>query len=79
MVALFIMDSAGKQGANEEESIESESSWDKCKCGAIVGAAAVTGGTLMAITGGIYLYIQTTSIFSCHKIELELLSRFVDL
>ena len=56
MVAYSIMESASKAG-EKEESIVSETSWDKWKRGGIVGAAAVTGGTIMAITGGTYPHI----------------------
>jgi len=56
MVAYSIMESLSKAG-EKEESIVSETSWDKWKRGGIVGAAAVTGGTIMAITGGMYLHI----------------------
>lgn len=41
-----------EDGAEEEKSEFSESSWDKLKRGGIIGAAALTGGTVMAITGG---------------------------
>lgn len=61
MVAFSLMDSVSKAGAKEGESVVSETNWDKWKRGGIVGAAAVTGGTLMAITGGIYLhYLHVT-------------------
>ncbi|GAU34912.1 hypothetical protein TSUD_312430 [Trifolium subterraneum] len=53
MVAFSLMESASKAGDKEEESMASETSWDKWKRGGIVGAAAVTGGTIMAITGGL--------------------------
>ncbi|XP_061350894.1 uncharacterized protein LOC133295968 [Gastrolobium bilobum] len=53
MVAFSFMDSVSKEGAKEEESIVAETDWDKWKRGGIIGAAAVTGGTLMAITGGL--------------------------
>ncbi|KAG5030581.1 hypothetical protein AAZX31_06G025000 [Glycine max] len=53
MVAFSVMNSVNKKGAKEEESVGSETSWDKWKRGGIIGAAAVTGGTLMAITGGL--------------------------
>lgn len=44
----------GEAGAKLEESdLSPESEWDKWKRGGIVGAAALTGGTLMAITGGL--------------------------
>ena len=52
------MNSVSKEGAKEEESVGSETSWDKWKRGGIIGAAAVTGGTLMAITGGMYLLLH---------------------
>ncbi|KAI9113175.1 hypothetical protein K1719_015700 [Acacia pycnantha] len=52
-VVFSIMDLARKKGANEEEPLTLESNWDKWKRGGIIGAAAVTGGTLMAITGGL--------------------------
>jgi hypothetical protein len=57
MVAFSLMESASKARDKETESVPSETSWDKWKRGGIVGAAAVTGGTIMAITGGIYLHI----------------------
>ncbi|CAJ1973246.1 unnamed protein product [Sphenostylis stenocarpa] len=53
MVAFSIINSASKEGDQEEQSVGSETSWDKWKRGGIIGAAAVTGGTLMAITGGL--------------------------
>lgn len=47
--AMALQKSGDKE---EEESLSPESEWDKWKRGGIVGAAALTGGTLMAITGG---------------------------
>ncbi|RDY10949.1 putative membrane protein F35D11.3, partial [Mucuna pruriens] len=41
------------QDSSKEETQEKESKWDKWKRGGIIGAAALTGGTLMAITGGL--------------------------
>lgn len=38
---------------SKEETRSPESSWAKWKRGGIIGAAALTGGTLMAITGGL--------------------------
>nr|POE95766.1 hypothetical protein CFP56_43444 [Quercus suber] len=44
--------SSGEKTSNE--SIDTpESSWETWKRGSIIGAAALTGGTLMAITGGL--------------------------
>ncbi|CAL0311475.1 unnamed protein product [Lupinus luteus] len=42
-----------EQESNKEETQSKESSWDKWKRGGIIGAAALTGGALMAITGGL--------------------------
>ncbi|CAL5205425.1 unnamed protein product [Lathyrus oleraceus] len=53
MVAFSMMESVSKPGEEDQESVVSETSWDKWKRGGIVGAAAVTGGTIMAITGGL--------------------------
>lgn len=52
--AMALQKSGDKEeaGAKLEESLSPESEWDKWKRGGIVGAAALTGGTLMAITGG---------------------------
>ncbi|KAJ8764408.1 hypothetical protein K2173_006148 [Erythroxylum novogranatense] len=53
MVACSAMAVAKQEEAKEEESRSSESKWAKWKRGGIIGAAAITGGTLMAITGGL--------------------------
>ncbi|KAL5073900.1 hypothetical protein RYX36_012884 [Vicia faba] len=53
MVAFSLMEAVSKAGEKDQESVVSETSWDKWKRGGIVGAAAVTGGTIMAITGGL--------------------------
>ncbi|KZV16767.1 transmembrane and coiled-coil domain-containing protein 4 [Dorcoceras hygrometricum] len=42
-----------KEEESKEETQSQESSWTKWKRGGIIGAAALTGGTLMAITGGL--------------------------
>ncbi|XP_006343378.1 transmembrane and coiled-coil domain-containing protein 4-like isoform X1 [Solanum tuberosum] len=42
-----------KEEESKEESQSPDSSWVKWKRGGIIGAAALTGGTLMAITGGL--------------------------
>ncbi|KAL3525318.1 hypothetical protein ACH5RR_013690 [Cinchona calisaya] len=42
-----------KDEESKEETQSPESSWSKWKRGGIIGAAALTGGTLMAITGGL--------------------------
>nr|KYP44843.1 Transmembrane and coiled-coil domain-containing protein 4 [Cajanus cajan] len=53
MVAYTLMNSMSKEGDKEGETVGSENNWDKWKRGSIIGAAAVTGGTVMAITGGL--------------------------
>ncbi|KAJ0652968.1 hypothetical protein HanOQP8_Chr15g0578201 [Helianthus annuus] len=42
-----------KQGDGKENENASDDSWEKWKRGGLIGAAAITGGTLMAITGGL--------------------------
>ncbi|GER49008.1 hypothetical protein STAS_26220 [Striga asiatica] len=42
-----------KEAQSKEAAQSSKSSWDKWKRGGIIGAAALTGGTLMAVTGGL--------------------------
>ncbi|KAL5099520.1 hypothetical protein RYX36_003847 [Vicia faba] len=42
-----------KEQISNKETQSEESSWAKWKRGGIIGAAALTGGTLMAITGGL--------------------------
>ncbi|KAI4321627.1 hypothetical protein MLD38_034989 [Melastoma candidum] len=42
-----------EKGRTEEESGESESSWMNWKRGGVIGAAALGGGAVMAITGGL--------------------------
>ncbi|KAK7252945.1 hypothetical protein RIF29_37261 [Crotalaria pallida] len=53
IVASSAMAFIKEQESNKEETQSKESSWDKWKRGGIIGAAAVTGGALMAITGGL--------------------------
>uniref|UniRef100_A0A7N0ZTS2 Transmembrane and coiled-coil domain-containing protein 4 n=1 Tax=Kalanchoe fedtschenkoi TaxID=63787 RepID=A0A7N0ZTS2_KALFE len=53
IVASSAMALKKEQEAKEEESQTPKSKWDKWKRGGIIGAAAITGGTLMAITGGL--------------------------
>ncbi|CAA7022123.1 unnamed protein product [Microthlaspi erraticum] len=53
MVACSAMALQKSSENKEEETLSPNSEWDKWKRGGIVGAAALTGGTLMAITGGL--------------------------
>ena len=52
MVACSAMAFAKEQESKKEETESKESKWAKWKRGGIIGAAALTGGTLMAVTGG---------------------------
>ena len=51
MVACSAM-AVAKEEASEEETKSPKNKWAKWKRGGIIGAAAITGGTLLAITGG---------------------------
>ncbi|KAL5557598.1 hypothetical protein UlMin_039834 [Ulmus minor] len=53
MVACSAMAIAKKDESKEEQNQSSDSKWAKWKRGGIIGAAALTGGTLMAVTGGL--------------------------
>lgn len=53
IVACSAMAFMKEKEAEEEETQSSKSTWSKWKRGGIIGAAALTGGTLMAITGGL--------------------------
>lgn len=45
-----------EQGENEDGNSTSETPGANWKRGGVIGAAALTGGTLMAITGGIHFF-----------------------
>ncbi|KAI8541188.1 hypothetical protein RHMOL_Rhmol08G0042200 [Rhododendron molle] len=53
MVACSAMAIVKEEQSKEEETQSPKSSWAKWKRGGIIGAAALTGGTLLAITGGL--------------------------
>ncbi|KAG2555303.1 hypothetical protein PVAP13_9KG560800 [Panicum virgatum] len=52
MVACSAM-AAAKEQEQAQESASPKSKWEKWKRGGIIGAAALTGGALLAITGGL--------------------------
>ncbi|OQU93398.1 transmembrane and coiled-coil domain-containing protein 4 [Sorghum bicolor] len=52
MVACSAM-AAAKEQEQERENASPKSKWEKWKRGGIIGAAALTGGALLAITGGL--------------------------
>lgn len=51
MVACSAMASVKKE-EEKEETQSPKNKWAKWKRGGIIGAAAITGGTLLTITGG---------------------------
>lgn len=53
MIACSAMALLKQRELKNEETKSPKSSWQKWKRGGIIGAAALTGGTLLAITGGI--------------------------
>ncbi|KAL8118092.1 hypothetical protein AgCh_015850 [Apium graveolens] len=53
IVASSAMAIMKEKKAKEQEADSSQSRWVKWRRGGIIGAAALTGGTLMAITGGL--------------------------
>eukprot|EP01018_Ginkgo_biloba_P021316 Gb_13022 [translate_table: standard] len=53
MVACSAMAALKEREAQAEEADGKKSKWSKWKRGGIIGAAALTGGTLLAITGGL--------------------------
>lgn len=62
MVACSAM-AVVKEEEHKEEIKSKESSWSSWKQGGIIGAAALTGGTLMAITGGMKSFIFDMILF----------------
>lgn len=58
IVASSAMAIMKEKTAKQQEADSSQSRWVKWRRGGIIGAAALTGGTLMAITGGIVFYIS---------------------
>lgn len=52
IVACSMMSALKVEGAKEEDTEVTENRWAKWKRGGIIGAAALGGGALMAITGG---------------------------
>lgn len=52
MAACPLSSLSKEEGPTEEGSGESESSWANWKRGGVIGAAALGGGAVMAITGG---------------------------
>ncbi|KAL6583237.1 hypothetical protein OROMI_005315 [Orobanche minor] len=60
-----------KEEESKEATQSSKSSWDKWKRGGIIGAAALTGGTLMAVTGGLSYFTILKYLGELHKLPLR--------
>lgn len=69
MVACSAMALAKEEESKGEGKQSSERKWAKWKRGGIIGAAAITGGALMAITGG----MEPSNFSSSQKVPLETL------
>lgn len=52
MIACSAMALQKSSEMKDEDALSPTSTWAKWKRGGIIGAAALTGGALMAITGG---------------------------
>lgn len=74
VVACSAMAVLREREAKEEEAQSPKSSWSKWKRSGIIGAAALTGGALMALTGGINLF--SASLKSSRKKKALPLSKF---
>lgn len=62
MVACSAMAFIKAQESKQEETQSKESKWAKLKRGGIIGAAAITGGALLAITGGMEIMLSFVTV-----------------
>lgn len=62
LVACSLVASEQEQVEKKDETRKSEGSWTIWNRGGVIGAAAVTGGTLMAVSGG-NISVQHTRSF----------------
>lgn len=60
-----------KEEESKEETQSPKTSWAKWKRGGIIGAAALTGGTLMAITGGMINFLLSWIVCAYSENELS--------
>ncbi len=72
MVASTAMALAKEGESKKGKERPSETKWAKWKRGGIIGAAAVTGGALMAITGGMVPQICFAEKFTLETLFLWL-------
>ena len=68
MIACSVMALVKEEESKKEETDTEKNSWSKWKRGGIIGAAAVTGGALLAITGGMHFYQNIYNCNNLHKI-----------
>lgn len=54
MVAYMAMAAQKEMEQNYDKDAEKKSRWKKWKRGGMIGAAALTGGALLVVTGGTY-------------------------
>ena len=62
-----------ERNSKQQEADSSQSRWAKWRRGGIIGAAALTGGTLMAITGGIVSISEDYLVYSQHDAYNEMI------
>jgi len=62
MVACSAMAFVKAQESEKGETKSKESKWARLKRGGIIGAAAITGGTLLAITGGMETMLSFVTV-----------------
>lgn len=63
MVACSAM-AAAKEEVQSQENESGKSKWSKWKRGGVIGAAALTGGALMALTGGLIYQTINNKFYS---------------
>jgi len=63
MVACSAMAFIQAQESKKEETQSKETKWTKLKRGGIIGAAAITGGALLAITGGMEIMLSFVTVY----------------
>lgn len=70
LVAYAAMAAQEDREENKDEKEKGSKGWAKWKRGGLIGAAAVTGGALLALTGGSNLSIVLTSCAAGSRVKL---------
>lgn len=73
IVASSAMAILKERNSKQQEADSSQSRWAKWRRGGIIGAAALTGGTLMAITGGIVSISEDYLVYFQHDAYNEII------